>query len=386
MALAATALAAAALGFLAALPFWARQDAPPSGLEGGEQGVPAVRQPWLDEPAFSPQATSEDLKQETIRTAEELLAAYPDRPDALNVVGRVQYTLSQTDEAVGLWERCTRIDPEYPDAYYGIGLVAFDSGDYEKAAEMFATVSALVPSEPRAPSLRAQALMRLGRFEEGVALLEQHLQTREATSDAMLHLGLGYLQLKEHQKAKQTLEALLDLAPDEPQAYYGLARACARLGEKEKARQCMETYKKLYAPELELSIRFARVYTGPVTAQGHLSLALFESGQVYRRHGNAAKAEQMWRKAAVVDPRDTRCRLELLSVYEETGRDADALEVCKALRKIDPDNPDYWLNVGVLNARLERYDAALQAAGQAIRLDPDNPKYRQAYELIRGSR
>jgi tetratricopeptide (TPR) repeat protein len=188
--------------------------------------------------------------------------------------------------------------------------------------------------------------------------------------------------LRQYQKAKQTFETLLELAPNEAQAYYGLARACTRLGEKEKARQCMEKFKKLYSPELELALRFARAYTGPVTAQGHLLAALSESGQVYRRHGNLAKAEEMWQKAAAVHPQDTRCRLELLALYEQSGRDRDALEVCEALRKIDPENPDYWLNVGVLNGRLRRYDAALEAVAQAIKLDPDNPKYRQAYELI----
>jgi tetratricopeptide (TPR) repeat protein len=375
-------LGALAAGFLAALPFWPRESAPPSRVEGGDQGATAAGEPWLDEPAYSSEATSEDRKEETIRTVEELLETYPDSLDALNVVARVHYTVAQTNEAARLWERCAEIDPDYADAYYGIGLVALDGGDYEKAARMFERVTALAPCRTKAWSLRGQALLKLGRFEEGVALLENHAQTEEATPEAMVHLGQGYLQLRQYQKAKQTFEAVLQRAPDEAQGYYGLARACAQLGEREKARQCMEKYKKLYSPELELAIRYARAYTGPVTAQGHLSAALLESGEVYRRHGNLAKAEQMWRKAAVVNPKDTRCRLELLSLYEQSGRDRDALKVCEALCRIDPGNPDHWLNVGVLNGRLGRYDAALEAVEQAIRLAPDRPEYQKAYELI----
>jgi tetratricopeptide (TPR) repeat protein len=323
------------------------------------------------------------LKQEAIRTAEELLEAYPDGPDALNVVARVWYALGNTDTCLDLWERCTRIDPGFPSSYFGMGLVAMEAGEFERAAGLFEKVMSLAPHDSDASSMRGQALMRLGRFEEAVTVLESHVQAREPSPEAMVHLGQGYLKLQRYEEARGIFERVLQRAPDEARAYYGLARVCARLGQKELARRHMEKYQALYSPQLELEIRFAKAYTGPVTAQGRLLLALVEAGGVYRSHGNPAKAEEMWRKAAVVDVRDTRCRLELLSLYEQAGRDRDALKVCQQLLDIEPRNPDHWLNTGLLCGRLEQFDAALAAIEQAIQLAPGNPKYQEAHDLIR---
>ncbi len=342
-----------------------------------------VPQESFDAPAFSPEATVDDLKQEAIRTVEELLEAYPDSTDSLPVAARLQSSLGNSDVAVKMWQRCAQIDPRYVDAYFAMGVAARKRGDLQEAEKMFEKVMSRAPSHPEAPALLADALMQSGRAEEAVAVLEGRVRGPAVLDKTMLTLGRAYLQLNEWEKAKQTFETLIQADPTESSAYYGLARAYARLGQRNKSQQYLQKYRSLASVDHEQYARDIRLYADAATVRRILAKTLLESGQVYRKHGETAKAEQRWRKAAVLEAENTQCRYELLYLYEEQQRDREALRISKELCEIEPENPDHWLYFGVLSGRLQQFDAALAALEHAVKLDPKNPRYRQAYALVK---
>ncbi len=105
-------------------------------------------------------------------------------------------------------------------------------------------------------------------------------------------------------------------------------------------------------------------------------------GMIYAEHGDTRKAEEHWRRAAVLDPKDIACREKLAALYERTRREPEALQVCEQLRRIVPRNAQYHFNVGVLYARMRRIEPALAAVRQAIELDPDNASFRRVYQQI----
>jgi len=345
--------------------------------------VPAAKTAAFSGAAFSPQATADDLKAEAIRTAEELLRAYPDGTDSMRIAARLQSSLGNSEAAAAIWQRCVELDPHCAEAYFKLGEIANSGGNVQQAATLFGKAAALVPDDPLAPALQADALIKLGRAEEAVAVLEPRARAPAMLDKAMLILGQAYLQLSQLDKAKQTFETLIRADPDEARAYYGLARVYARLGRKDESQENLEKFKSLASVDQEDLRLGTRAYDDAVKVRTLLVETLDDAGRVFRRRGKRAKAEQSWQKAAVLDTKDVPSRYGLLYLYEKQRRDHDALEVCEDLCRIEPENPDHWLFVGLLYHRLNRPGPALEALQRAVQLDPGNPKYERAYQRIK---
>lgn len=383
--------AVVALGAIAALGWavwsvvrWSGEHPLPQN-DLAEEETDEVR-PELWGPAYSGNPTVADLKQASSAAASEVLAAYPDAPDAWNVMAQLQFHLGNTPEAVGLWQRCLEANPRSGDVHYGLGYVAYLEGDNAKAVEHFRAALAANPDDRRIPLLLAESLTRSGKPEEAVPVLVEHLKSGKANLAALISLGQIYLDLREYDKARWAFEQAVGIDPTSREAQFGLANAWARLGDAEKSKQVMSKFQALVANRRAESAA-ARLLSFDDVAKGREVAALVhrEAAKVYAAHGNLEKATEMWRKTAALDSKNIPARMELLAIYERTGRNRAALRVCEELRDLEPQRADHWLNCGVLLARLGRRDAALAALDQAIALEPDNSNYRQARQVIQNA-
>jgi tetratricopeptide (TPR) repeat protein len=382
---AAVGVGAATLGFLAARPFWKRDagnQAPPD-----QKGPPSTPKDAFAGPAFSPEATVEDLKQEALRAAAELAKTYPDGTDALDLKARVERELGNSAEAVSLWERCVELDPGFAGAYYGLGSVAARQGEHQRAVPLLRKGLALAPSDARIPPLLGDALLKLGRVPEAIELLETEVVGRGKRGEpvsgaAVVQLGQAYLQEQDFDKAMGMFQSAIAANPNHKEAYYGAARAAARLQRKELSRKYMDRFKELARKQLRDESHRLMTIDHPGSTHQFAAQIHFEAGSIYLRHGSLPEAETMWRKAAVLDPENVECLTRLASLCEQNGQESEALRFCEQLCQMDPENPDYWLDVGLLRARLGRFDAGAEAVNKAIEIDPENPRYREAYRLI----
>jgi len=218
----------------------------------------------------------------------------------------------------------------------------------------------------------------MGKPDEALAALVREIKISPGVCINHILLGQTHLQRKEYDKAKDAYARAVDIQPRESlgyyglvtTAYYGLATACARLGEKDKAENYTEEFKKLRAEEDKLISRQRRAIGRRVYEAEILAKTLTDAGLVYHGHKQFLKAEKQWKRAAVLDPANTLCRQQLADMYTRAGRPREALEVCEQLVKSDPKNATYALMEGVLLARLKRFDAAEKAMRIVIELAP----------------
>ena len=75
-----------------------------------------------------------------------------------------------------------------------------------------------------------------------------------------------------------------------------------------------------------------------------------------------------------------------MALFQQDGRNKEALEVCERLLQLAPGNPQYHMCAGTLLTRMNRIDEALQAVKQAIEIEPDNATFRQIYDQIQKRR
>lgn len=327
-------------------------------------------------------ATPADLRNEARRVADEVAARYPDVAAALAVQAQQRSTVGENEEAVEIWRRCLTLDPRRMDAHLDIGTFALRRGELSEAVESLRRARELDPADARVAITLAAALVGLGQTQEAVTLLEPLVAEGRSTVEGLILLGQGYQQLKQYAKAKQVFGELLQRTPDEPKAHFGLARACLLLGEREEANRHLEECRRLEGLEVQKRLESAHGFSDPQTARGLLVALLDKAARVYLDQNDEARAEEMWRKAAVLDVTHAESRRALLALYENQDRLRDCLRVCEELTRIEPGNPVYWYNVGVLSGQLERYDVAVAAARRALQLDPHNPQYQVALEMI----
>ena len=174
----------------------------------------------------------------------------------------------------------------------------------------------------------------------------------------------------------------MQLQPSDSRAYYGLATACEKLGESDKAKECQEQFQKRKAEESNAYYRDQKRYDDSANLRERVVLAHLCAGQMYRHSGGLSKAEEHLRRALAIAPRNTAGLRELATFYQEAHREQDALEICERLRTIEPGDAINVLNIGMGNARLQRFDAAEAAFRKVMELAPRQVEAYQALATV----
>jgi len=321
----------------------AEQRAQPGGALSGQTGIEDQRPApgSAQRPSESVPQTPASLYAEAYQVLKRLNERFPNSPDATEMMARLQSISGNTAEAVRLWKEILRSNPDYAYAHVGLGSVAAKKGEHEEAAEAFRRALAIHPQLTATYLDLADSLVKLGRVEEAAAVLRKYLEMEPRSAAGMILLGQAYLQSKEYEKAKTQFEAAILVTPDSPPAQYGLGTAYARLGQSEKSKQAM-------ARCLELRSKLRSVTEDQRSLNDDLGLArenvekLYSgAGRVYAAAGDLRQAEELWLKAAAVNPKGVDCRRQLVVLYRRSERFQDALEICRQLIEIDPGNADY---------------------------------------------
>jgi tetratricopeptide (TPR) repeat protein len=350
-----------AVALVVALSAWAADPA-------AESAPPAAGQAQAPD---EQRRTDAALKEEMFGVARQLLKDLPNDTDAIALMGTVCNFYGNTAEAATWWQKCLEIDPRRADAYHAMALVAWRKSENQKAAELWRKALEINPNLQAMYYPYGEALLDMGKPEEAIAAAEKGLSIRPDDRETYLLLGKAYLQLKEYGKAADNYEKARQLRPADSWSYYGLAAVYARQGQADKAGQYTEQFKKLRAAEDKARVDWRRTAERQSQVVQALAQVRTDAGRLYAAHGMPEKAEEHWRRAAALDPRNKVCRQELVALYMRTGRERQALTFAEQLRAIDPKNAVYHLNSGALLAALERLDAAEEATRKGLELAPD---------------
>jgi tetratricopeptide (TPR) repeat protein len=232
----------------------------------------------------------------------------------------------------------------------------------------------------------ARALMGLGKAKQAVSILKEEIAAAPDRAKSHGLLGKAYLESSQFDKAEKHYRQAVTLQSDLTGAYYGLSMACARLGQKARAREYMEKFRKLKSRDRDKEVKRKHAYDDVPAVRQLVSLAYTQAGMLYKGSGYLIEAEQHWDKAASLDPKNPICRAMLASLYVRSLRYAEALKMYKQLVKMLPRNAGHHVRLGIVHGQLKQYDAALAAIERAIELDPDNQGYRKIHQEIRQAR
>jgi len=160
----------------------------------------------------------------------EAIAKYQEiikqRPAALGfncALGKLYLHVAELDKAEEAFRAELKLDPHSPEAYYGLGQVAFERRNLPVALEN----------------------------------AKQAIKEKPDFGDAYVLLGRVELNMGDKQKAMEVLEHAATLSPSDPALFYMLGRVYTDLGKRDLAAKAVATYQKL-KDEHEKEIRVAR--------------------------------------------------------------------------------------------------------------------------------
>jgi len=319
---------------------------------------------------LTPEQEVAALKKEAINVAIQLTKDFPKDAEAFFLSGFVYRNQGNSKKAVMCWERCVELDRNHTKAYHGMGEVALDKGEYEKAVELWQRVLEIDPRLPGVYNSLASALMCMGKAEEAVKAFQKDIEISGQSVHSQFMLGKQYQLLKEYEKAGKCYETVIKMAPGYTQAYHGLATVCAMLGEREKSKGFMETFRNLKAEEMKVLKEQDSASDDLASVRQTVAQAHTDVGQLYYLRRSSAKAEKQLQRAATLDAEQAGCRILLAELYQQDGRVTQALQLHEQLATIEPHNAVHHSNAGVLSVQLQRFDRAEKAFRKAIDLAP----------------
>ena len=125
----------------------------------------------------------------------------------------------RTSQAIAEYQKATKADPAYFEAYYNLGLAICDSGAWQQALHIYEYALALRPDSVDARYNFALALRRAGYPQDAADELLKVLQNNP--NETRAHLSLANLfaqQLNQPQLAREHYLKVLDADPRHPQA------------------------------------------------------------------------------------------------------------------------------------------------------------------------
>jgi tetratricopeptide (TPR) repeat protein len=323
------------------------------------------------------------LRAEAIEIAKNVIRDYPNRTDALGLLGMVHNRCNEPLEALRCWEQAASRNPNRPDLFQAMARVAVRIGEYDKAAALCRRGLALSSQIPFLHCTLGEALIGLGNPAEAVGELKQATALSSGDGKSYYLLGKAYYLLEDWEQARANYEMAVGLQPGNQAVHYGLGMVYAKLGLEDQSRRSMDQYQKLQADSMEVERRGRGVAYDVATYRRIVATTCSEAAAEYAGEKND-KSEQLLRRGAQVDPTDTACRIKLAMLLVQTGRAPEAIPVCKELSGIEPKNPRHYMGLCRLYAKLQRFDDALVAAQKAAELAPDNGECRRLLEQFQG--
>ncbi len=146
--------------------------------------------------------------------------------------GSENYLNNRDREAVEAFTEAIRLDPNYAEAYYKLGLAygalgrkEEATGAYEKAVKVYKRVTRRTPKDAEAHFNMGKANSKLGDYDEAIKAYKLAVQLKREDSDMHYELGLAYGKVARYKEEVETLRRAVRLDPENYRAQEALDKA-----------------------------------------------------------------------------------------------------------------------------------------------------------------
>ncbi len=323
-------------------------------------------------------ATTADEKVQHYREAVRL---NPDYAEAWLGLGKTYYAQRAYEPAIAALEEVQPSSAVAREANFYLGLAAYAHGDFAKSESAFEFVAARLPLAEVYNNLGVVAERRGHTPKTAADYFERAIQNDPSDADYHFNLGVALNLVGDHAGAARELHTALDRRPNDAEAKMLLdsltppAGGGAIVPSSATSKAPLERIKRNYE---ENAFRQMTTQMGGWAEQqfarsdprAHARFH-FELGKELLAHGFAAEAEAEFHHAAAVDPSSAAPLIALAEDYDARGDAREARSQAEAALRIR-ESADAYLVLARLDLRENRMEAAAQNIDRALQLEPGN--------------
>ncbi len=184
----------------------------------------------------------------------KVLAAHPDHPTALHLLGVVMHQVGKSELAVDLIGKAIALEPDHVKAHYNLGNALKSQGKLEDAVASYRKAVALKPDFVEAHANLGYALQRQDKFDEAVAAYRKAIALKPDFVEVHANLGYALQRQDKFDEAVAAYRKAIELKPDFAEVYANLGDALSAQGRLEEA-------VALFRKALELKPDFAGAHS-----------------------------------------------------------------------------------------------------------------------------
>ncbi|KAL7133247.1 hypothetical protein ABFS83_12G127900 [Erythranthe nasuta] len=317
-----------------------------------------------------------------------------DRDNVPALLGQacIHFSRGRFSDSLELYKRALQVHPWAPSVRIGIALCHYKLGRFEKAKQAFYRILQLDPDN-------VEALLALGisdlqsneavGIRNGMEKMQAAFEIYPYCATALNYLANHFFFTGQHFLVEQLTETALAVTmhgPTKAHSYYNLARSYHSKGDYEKAGM----YYMASVKESNNADEFVLPYYGLGQVQlklGDLRSALTNFakvlevqpencetlkalGHIYIQLDQNEKAQELFRKASKIDPRDPQAFLDLgdMLISTDIAAALDAFKTARnLLKKENEEVPlDLLNNIGVLHLERGEFELAGEAFKEAL--------------------
>jgi protein O-GlcNAc transferase len=327
-----------------------------------------------DDTTLSAEQLDRTLRQEQIDVVRRLVAEFPASANALFLLAMAYQEQGNSDEAARVLRQCLEREPERADAYDQLGRIAQQEGEHDKAVTYFEQARQYDPKMAGISYRLGNAYKALGQPDEAIDAMTRNATLFPDAPESFLALGELHLQKQEYDAALKHYEAALARDPNLAKAYYGLATAAARLGHREQANAYRQRFKEVEEKQRERARESRATYDPLGLTRASVAHTHTDVGRVLQVNEQMPLAEQLWQRAAQLDPNNVTCRFNLADYYLRADRLDEALPWYARVLACQPDNGVAYFFIGHIYEKQDKKAAAQQAYEKVIEVSPDRPE------------
>ncbi len=268
-----------------------------------------------------------DQLKEIIAAYEEVLAAHPDDPKILDILGRLYSRVGDQHNAVRFYQRAVQTGSADIQTVISLGNEYVAMQDWESAAEAYRQALRIDPKNAQVHSHLAYCYARMGRLEDAI----------------------------------QENQIALQLAPQDYISRRNLVLLYRDTGRIEQAIQEAQLL-----PEQ--------------TPQNELGLTWMLIGELYQSAGRLTEATNAYEQAIKVAPDLAEAYVALGKLYLDQNRLQDALHIYQQLAQMIPDDYTVHRQLALIYRQLGQIDQALNEIQMALEKAP--PSHRSELEQL----
>ncbi|UCC30893.1 MAG: VCBS repeat-containing protein [Phycisphaerales bacterium] len=162
--------------------------------------------------------------------------------DARRLIGKAYYENDKFADAIEEFQSCIELAPDSAIDHFNLALVLMRAGKYEESLPMLDKARKLDPDLVGVYYMEGIVYKRQGDFEKAISDLKHVADHDRTCMGAYYNLGVCYKFLQRYEDAVNAFKSAVEVSPEHPSSHYQLITLYRRLGKVDDAKRHREIF------------------------------------------------------------------------------------------------------------------------------------------------